>query len=74
MKEYKAVSGPKDINVSKGNTHSAFELFAEIINSESTDGWDYHSMEAIKVTETPGCLQRPVSRNYYMLIFVRETK
>lgn len=72
MKQYKAVAGPKNVNVAKGDTQAAFNTFAEIINRESSGGWEYHSMETITVTENPGCLQQPVSMNYYMLIFVRE--
>lgn len=73
MKQYKAVSGPKNISVSKGDTQSAFNLFSDIINRETAGGWEYHSMETITVTEKPGCLfQQPVSLNYYMLIFEKE--
>lgn len=71
MKQYKAVAGPKNINVGKGNTQEAFNLFAEIINKEAQGGWEYHSMETISVTEKPGCLKQPVSSDYYMLIFVK---
>lgn len=69
MKQYKAVAGPKNINVSKGNTQQAFDLFAQIINAEVQKGWQYHSMETISVTEKPGCFQQPVTQYYYMLIF-----
>lgn len=72
MKQYKAVSGPKNINVNKGNTQAAFNLFADLINSEAKNGWEYHSMETITVTEKPGCFQAPISSSYYMLIFVKE--
>ncbi len=72
MKEYKAVAGPKNIEVAKGNTQSAFNSFAQIINNETAGGWEYHSMETITVTEKPGCFQQPIPTNYYMLIFVRE--
>lgn len=72
MKQYKAVAGPKSINVAKGDTQSAFNLFADIINREAAGGWTYHSMETITVTEKPGCMQNPVPLNYYMLIFVRD--
>lgn len=72
MKQYKAIAGPKNISVDKGNTQAAFDSFASLINQNATDGWEYHSMETISVTEKPGCLQQPVSTNYYMLIFVRE--
>ena len=72
MKQYKAVAGPKNINVNKGNTQDAFNMFADLINNEATGGWEYHSMETITVTEKPGCLQQPVPTIYYMLIFVKE--
>lgn len=72
MKQYKAVAGPKNINVDKGDTQAAFNLFADIINRESEGGWEYHSMETITVTEAPGCLQQATPTNYYMLIFVKE--
>jgi hypothetical protein len=72
MKQYKAVSGPKEIYVTKGNTQSAFDSFASIINREAQQGWTYHSMSTITVTEKPGCLQQPMSVNHYMLIFTRD--
>ncbi len=72
MKRYKAVSGPKSINVAKGDTQAAFNLFADIINNEASAGWTYHSMETITVTEKPGCFQQAVPINYYMLIFERD--
>ncbi len=72
MKRYKAVAGPPSINVERGNTQSAFDLFADIINREATNGWTYHSMEIITVTEKPGCFQQAVPLNYYMLIFEKE--
>lgn len=71
MKQYKAVAGPKNINVNKGGTQGAFDTFADIINREAQGGWEYHSMETITVTENPGCFQQPVPINYYMLIFVK---
>lgn len=72
MKQYKTVAGPMNINVSKGNTQAAFDAFSAIINRESVGGWEYHSMETITVTENPGCFQQAISKNYYMLIFVKE--
>ena len=72
MKQYKAVAAPKEISISKGNTQAAFDTFAGIINREAQQGWIYHSMNNIAVTEKPGCLQQPVTVNYYMLIFYRE--
>lgn len=73
MKQYKTVAGPKNISVDKGDTRAAFDTFAQIINAEVSDGWAYHSMENITVTEKPGCFfQQPTTYNYYMLIFERD--
>ena len=72
MKQYKAVAGPKNVNVNKGNSQAAFDLFADIINNEARNGWIYHSMETITITEKPGCFQAPVPTNYYMLIFEKD--
>ena len=40
MKQYKAVAGPKSINVNKGDTQAAFNSFASLINQETAGGWD----------------------------------
>ena len=72
MKQYKAVSGPKNIIVEKGSTQSAFALFSEIINNEVAGGWEYHSMQTITISEKQGCFNPPVQTNHYMLIFCRE--
>ncbi|RKN84029.1 DUF4177 domain-containing protein [Paenibacillus ginsengarvi] len=72
MKKYKAVAGPKNVHVGKGDSQAAFDLFADIINREAKQGWEYHSMETITVTEKPGCFQQAIPQNYYMLIFVQE--
>lgn len=72
MKKYKAVSGPKNVNVNKGDTQSAFNLFADIINREAAAGWEYHSMETLSITEKPGCFQQAIPAHHYMLIFERE--
>lgn len=72
MKQYKVVPGPKAFSVAKKSTQAAFDSFADLINKETANGWEYHSMETITVTEKAGCLQSAVPMNYYMLIFVRE--
>lgn len=71
MKKYKTVAGPQEVHVGKGDSQMAFNVFAEIINREAQQGWEYHSMETITVTEKPGCFQQPIPKNYYMLIFVQ---
>ncbi len=72
MKQYKAVSGPMNVSVNKGDTQAAFNLFANIMNNQAQEGWAYHSMETITVTEKPGCFQQPIPTQYYMLIFVKD--
>ena len=74
MKQYKAIPGPTNISVTKGDTLSAFDAFASLINAEAANGWEYHSMQTITVTEKPGCFlqQNAVSSVYYMLIFVKD--
>lgn len=72
MKEYKTVAGPKNISVNKGDIQAALDVFAEIINKHSKNGWSYHSMETISITEKPGCFQAPMTSYYYMLIFERD--
>lgn len=74
MKRYKIVEGPKNIIVDKKNSNIAVKLFEEIINKEVSQGWEYHSMETISITEKPGCFQQPVTRYSYMLIFYKEEK
>jgi hypothetical protein len=49
MKQYKAVAGPKNINVAKGDTQAAFNSFANLINQEAAGGWEYHSHELLHV-------------------------
>ena len=74
MRKYKIVEGPKNIVVDKKSSASALKLFEDIINSEVSQGWEYHSMETITITEKPGCFQQPISRYSYMLIFYKDEK
>ena len=77
-KVYKVRSGPKNITVSHGDIGSAFQEFQDIINYETQNGWTYHSMETLQVTEKPGCgiLGKLFGKDTiyfsYMLIFERE--
>ncbi len=74
MRKYKIVGGPQNIIVDKGNSEDAYRLFEEIINKEVSQGWDYHSMETITITEKPGCFRPQVIRYSYMLIFYKDEK
>ncbi|MBO5868898.1 MAG: hypothetical protein J6Q54_08325 [Oscillospiraceae bacterium] len=71
---YKAIPGPKVIDISGGNTRAATDSFAALINQEASNGWTYHSMETLTVREQVGCALQPqyVNTNLYMLIFCRE--
>ena len=72
MRQYTAIPGPKNVQVNKGDTLGAVNLFADLINAQAKSGWIYHSMESIAVTEKPGCFQQPVTTYYYMLIFYKD--
>ena len=74
MRRYKIDGGPKNIVVERGNTDEAYKLFEDIINQEVSQGWIYHSMENISITEKPGCFQQPITRYSYMLIFYKDEK
>lgn len=74
MKKYKIVEGPKNIIVDKKNSEAALKIFEDIINKEVSQGWEYHSMETITITEKPGCFQQPIIRYSYMLIFYKEER
>jgi len=74
MRKYKIVGGPQNIVVGKGNSEEAYRLFEEIINKEVSQGWEYHSMETITITEKPGCFKQPIVRYSYMLIFYKDEK
>lgn len=71
---YKAIPGPKVINIKDGNYQSATDLFANIINQEAAAGWKFYSMETITTQENVGCLfnKQVVNTNIYMLIFCKE--
>ena len=72
MKTYKTVPGPMNISVERGKAQDAMKSFEGLINDNSRNGWEYHSMEVITVTEKPGCFGSPTMTNYYMLIFCKD--
>ena len=74
MRKYKIVGGPQNIIVKQGNSEEAYRMFEDIINKEVSQGWEYHSMESIAITEKPGCFQQPVTVHSYMLIFDKDEK
>ena len=48
--EYKCVAAPRDIVIDAGgSSEKAVSSFANSINSESKDGWNFFSLESIKI-------------------------
>lgn len=75
MKTYLTVPAPRGFDLGKkGNLDDAFREFNELINYYAQQGWDYHSMENLQVTQKPGCMQQQITTNYYMLIFERDAR
>ena len=76
--QYKCVPAPKELVIDKnGSYDTAVRSFADLINREAVDGWKYHSLENIAVTEKPGCLagmsgQKGTTAYFNMLIFSKE--
>ena len=73
--EYKCVSGPKELVVkSAAESSTAIASYANIINAEAIDGWEFYSLESMTVSQAPGCLstgnEPPLLFN--MLVFRRE--
>lgn len=73
--EYKCVPGPAQLVVKSASESSkAVASYAEIINAEAIDGWEFYSLESMSVAQAPGCFssgkEPPVLFN--MLVFRRE--
>jgi len=73
--EYKCVPAPMGLVIgAKESEDEAVRSFANLINKEANDGWNFHSMETISVTQKAGCLgalfgQGPQTTNFNMLVF-----
>jgi len=86
--QYKCVPAPKSITVGKGGVHEdGVRAYADLINSETSGGWKFHSLENISITQDPGCISallykipiiggllgKPPTTVYFnMLIFSKE--
>ena len=73
--EYKCVPGPAQLVVKSASESSkAVASYAEIINAEAVNGWEFYSLESMSVAQAPGCFssgkEPPVLFN--MLVFRRE--
>lgn len=73
--QYKCVPAPQELVIDKnGSYEGAVRSFADVINREAKDGWNYHSMENIAVTQKPGCIlalfgQKSTTIYFNMLVF-----
>lgn len=78
MPQYKCIPAPKELVIDKnGSYDSAVRSFADLINKEASDGWVYHSMENIAVTQKPGCLglllgMKAATIYFNMLVFEKK--
>ncbi|MBP7791479.1 MAG: DUF4177 domain-containing protein [Candidatus Goldbacteria bacterium] len=83
MAQYKCVPAPKNIVIDKdGNFDSAVRSFADAINQEAKDGWEFVSLEEIAVTKKSGCIagliamlmgtNADVKIFFNMLVFVKK--
>ena len=75
--QYKAVPAPIGFEVKAGETagaQKACQAYAEILQREADDGWEFVSIQQIPVTETVGCFaallgQKGGTTYFNMLIF-----
>lgn len=78
MAQYKCIPAPTTLVIdSKSNMEKAVNSFANIINENAVDGWEFQSLENIAVTQKPGCLGelfggKPFTMHFNMLIFVKK--
>ena len=76
--QYKCVPATKELVIDKkGSYDGAVRSFADLLNREATEGWNFHSMENIAVTQKPGCFaalfgQKEVTAYFNMLVFSKE--
>jgi hypothetical protein len=86
--QYKCVPAPTGLVIGKKGSHEgAVRSYADLINSEVSGGWKFHSLETISVTQDPGCIsgllykipvigplfgRPPITLTFNMLIFSNE--
>ena len=74
MYEYKTIPCPPVVAVkNKRQDAEAVALYGKMMNGEAANGWEFHSMEPVTVTEPHGCLSLRRSREttYYIMVFRR---
>lgn len=80
---YKTVAGPARLMIKKdGDFSAAVQSYADIIEREAVNGWEFHSIQEIPVTKDKGCLAGCLSAfglatqyetiTFNMLIFVNK--
>ena len=75
--EYKCVAAPKELIVDKSSSaEKAINSFANFINNEAMNGWEFYSMEELSTSESQGCFgslfgRKPIVTVHNMLIFRR---
>lgn len=76
MKQYKLVAGPTSTQIldKKASNEAAVANFQQIVSTYASQGWTYHSMEAVSTEQEKGCFinKTTVRMTFYMLIFERE--
>lgn len=78
MYEYKCVPAPMNLIVkNKSDMDKAVSNFANLINQNTTDNWEFYSMEQIACTKPAGCLSslfggKDQTTYFNMLIFRRQ--
>lgn len=78
MYQYKCIPAPMNLIVkSEKEMGKAVSGFGDLINSNSTDGWEFYSMEQIACTKPAGCLSslfgaKDNTTYYNMLIFRKQ--
>ena len=76
--EYKCVAAPRDIVIEAGgSSDKAVASFGDAINAEIKDGWNFFSLESIKISEKPGCIAgifgaKETTTTFNMMIFCKE--
>lgn len=74
--EYKCVPGPAQLIVkSQADSASAVRSYADLINEECRDGWEFYSLETMSVAQAAGCFgatDKTPPLIFNMLVFRRE--
>ncbi|QDQ89155.1 DUF4177 domain-containing protein [Alcaligenaceae bacterium SJ-26] len=80
MYEYKMIQVPPNIEVNskkhKGNEAAVY--LEQIVNAQARDGWEFHRVDEIGVSVSPGCIaaflgQKSQLSLYYVISFRRPT-